>query len=221
MNVKCTLRSTYSLGRSVDREVADRVEALVVVVDLLLEVRHPAAVDLGDDDVQRGEAVEHAGEDQLDDAVRRVEEAAVAGQRRPVRGRHRLRERHVDRQRDRRPRRGAPNTASSSGSTLERAVRVAAHRRRPRMPGTVRHALRSRRPRPRRRGSAASASPPKRSGAYATYSESQSLYALHERVMEVGVGRWRTPPATSRGVGYSTSASTPSWSISSSRAAGS
>ena len=78
MNVKWTLRSTYSLGRSSIVKSLDRVEALVVVVDLLLEVRHPSAVDLGDHDRELGEAVEDAGEDHLDDAVRRVEEAPVA-----------------------------------------------------------------------------------------------------------------------------------------------
>ena len=80
----------YSLGSFSQAEPAHRIEALVVVVDLLLHVGHPAEVDLGEDHVELGEAVEHAGEDHLDHPVRRVEEAAVAGQLGPVRGGHRL-----------------------------------------------------------------------------------------------------------------------------------
>ena len=90
----------YSLGSFCEPEPADRVEAQVVVVDLLLDVGHPAEVDLGEDDIELGEPVEHAGEDELDHPVGRVEEAAVAGELGAVRGGHRLRQRDVDAERD-------------------------------------------------------------------------------------------------------------------------
>ena len=120
-------------------EVARRQQPLVVVVDLLLVVGHPAAVDFGHHELQRGEPVEHAREDQLHDAVRRVEESAVPGKRRPVRRRHRLRERHVDRQRDARVGEVAEHRVVL-GCHVERAVRVAAHHE-PAHAGTVLHPL--------------------------------------------------------------------------------
>ena len=80
-----------------------------------------------------------------------------------------------------------PNTASSSGSTLERAVRVAAHHHAADARAVL-HPLRPRRPRPRRRGSGSSARPANRSGAYATYSDEPVVVRAHEREVEVGIG---------------------------------
>ena len=174
--------------------VLHRGEALVVVVDLLLHVRHPPAVDLG----RRPSAGRGSGRTRR----RRSARACGSGRRRSVRSPAASTRcaAGIESVSDTWMLSGTPSssmrahTLSSSGVELERAVRVAAHHE------AADARAGRRRGRSRRRARVDAAVGEQRQPAEArracssTYSESQSLYARDHREVVARRRGWRRWP---------------------------